>query len=119
MAYIDGYVIPVPAANKEAYRAMAARVAPVFLELGALRLVETWGQDVPHGDTTDFYRATKAEEGENIVFSWVVWPSKDIRDAGWAKLMQDERMKAEGAMPFDGKRMFWGGFEPLLDVGEG
>jgi len=118
MAYIDGYVLPVPAANKQAYRDMAERVAPLFRDHGALRIVETWGSDVPHGTHTDFYKAVKAEEGEAIVFSWVVWPSKDARDAGWAAMLKDERMQSPEPPIFDGKRMFWGGFEPLFDSGD-
>lgn len=119
MAYIDGFVVPVPEGNKEAYRAMAAMAAPIFREHGATRVFEGWGSDLPHGKTTDFFMATKAEEGENVVFSWVVWPSKEARDAAWEKIMADERMKPDGDMPFDGKRMFWGGFETLIDEGEG
>ena len=117
MGYTDGFVLPVPAANKEAYRAMAARAATVFKEYGATRVVEAWGDDVPDGKVTDFRRAVKAEEGENVVYSWIEWPSKAARDEGWAKVMADERMKPDhDNMPFDGKRMFWGGFSPIVDA---
>ncbi len=116
MSYVDGYVLPVKHANKEAYRAMAAKAAPIFVEHGALHVVEAWGDDLPKGKTTDFFMAVKAEEGENVVFSWVIWPDKAARDAGWQKLMADERMKPDGDMPFDGPRMFWGGFEPIVDI---
>lgn len=119
MAYIDGYVLPVPEGNKDAYRTMADKAARVFQEYGATRVVEAWGHDVPRGKTTDFYMATKAEDGETVVFSWVTWPDKATRDAGWEKIMADERMKPDGDMPFDGKRMFWGGFEPIVDEGQG
>jgi uncharacterized protein YbaA (DUF1428 family) len=115
MAYIDGFIIPVPEAKKDAYRAMAAKAAPVFAEYGVTQVVECWGDDIKRGETTDFYRAVKAEEGENVVFSWMVWPSKQARDEAWPKLMEDERMQPDGGMPFDGKRMFYGGFEILLD----
>lgn len=115
MAYVDGFVCPVPEGNKEAYLKMANKAAPIFVEYGALQVTETWGNDVPRGKTTDFFMATKAEEGENVVFSWVIWPDKATRDAGWAKIMEDERMKPDGDAPFDGKRMFWGGFETILD----
>lgn len=118
MTYIDGYVCPVPEANKAAYRAMAAKVAPLFRDHGALRLVETWGSDVPTGTHTDFFKAVKAEPGETVVFSWVVWPSKEARDAGWAAMLKDERMQSPEPPVFDGKRMFWGGFEPLFDSDE-
>lgn len=117
MTYIDGFV--APARDRDAYLKMAAKAAPIFLEHGALRVVEGWGNDVPHGKVTDFYRALQAEDGETPVFSWVLWPDKATRDAGWEKVMADERMKPDGEMPFDGKRMFWGGFETIVDTGEG
>jgi len=116
MGYADGFVAPVPDGKKEAYREMAAKAAAVFKEYGAVRVVESWGDDIPDGKLTDFRRAVKAEDGENVVFSWIEWPSKEARDAAWPKLMEDERMKPDFAnMPFDGKRMFWGGFAPILD----
>ena len=118
MSYIDGFVIPVPAGNKQAYREVAAKVAPIFKEHGASRIVECWGDDVPDGKTTDFRRAVLAEAGETVVFSWVVWPSKAARDEGNKKVMNDPRMKTAGDMPFDGKRLIYGGFEILLDTGE-
>ena len=116
MGYADGFVVPVPDGNKEAYRAMAAKASVVFKEFGATRVVEAWGEDIPDGQVTDFRRAVKAEEGENVVFSWIEWPSKAARDEGWAKVMADERMKPDfDNMPFNGQRMFWGGFEPIVD----
>lgn len=115
MSYVDGFVIPVPANGKQAYLDMAAKAAPIFHEHGATRVVECWGDDVPDGKVTDFRGAVKAEEGENVVFSWIEWPSKEVRDAGMAKVMADARMQPDGAMPFDGKRMIYGGFAPMLD----
>jgi uncharacterized protein YbaA (DUF1428 family) len=116
MGYADGFVLPVPAGNKEAYRAMAAKAATVFKEYGATRIIEAWGDDVPDGNVTDFRRAVKATGDENVVYSWIEWPSKEARDAAWPKLMEDERMKPDFAnMPFDGQRMFWGGFAPIVD----
>lgn len=113
--FIDGIIVAVPADKKDAYRTGADRMAPVFLEHGALRSFEAWGGDVSHGKITDYYRATKAEEGEVVVYSWIEWSDRAARDAGWAKVMADERMKPEGDQPFDGKRMFWGGFAVILD----
>lgn len=117
MSYVDGFVIPVPANNKQAYRDMAAKVAPLFKKYGATRVVECWGDDVPDGKVTDFKGAVKAEAGEIVVFSWVVWPSKEVRDAGNKKFMEDPLMKEMADEPhvFDGKRMIIGGFEVLID----
>jgi uncharacterized protein YbaA (DUF1428 family) len=116
MAYIDGYVIPVSRANREAYEKLAREVAPVFKECGALKVVETWGDDVPRGKQTDFYMAVKCKDDENVVFSWITWPDKATRDAGMAKAMADPRMNPDKAtLPFDGARMILGGFEILLD----
>lgn len=114
--YIDGFVLPVTPANKSAYIAMAQTAAGKFLENGALRSSENWGDDVPDGKVTDFKRAVKAEDGENVVFSWVEWPDKATRDAGWAKVMADPEMQPPAEMPFDGKRMFWGGFKPVVEL---
>jgi uncharacterized protein YbaA (DUF1428 family) len=115
--YTDGYVLPVHPDKKDAYREMAAKVAPIFREYGATRVVEGWGDDVPDGKVTDFKRSVKATNGENVVFSFVEWPDKATRDEAWAKIMQDERMKPpEGEPPFDGKRMFWGGFQPVVEL---
>lgn len=116
MSYVDGFVLPVPEGNKEAYRAMATKAAAVFREYGATQVVECWGNDVPRGKTTDFFMATKAQEGETIVFSWITWPSKAARDGAWEKIMADERMKPDGDMPFDGQRMFWGGFDIIVEA---
>ena len=114
--YADGYVVPVPKDNKKAYRDMATKAAEVFKEYGAIRVVEAWGDDVPDGKVTDFRRAVKAKEGENVVFSFVEWPDKATRDAAWPKIMEDKRMQPDrDKMPFDGQRMFWGGFRPILD----
>jgi uncharacterized protein YbaA (DUF1428 family) len=114
--YVDGFVVPVREEKAEAYRAMAEKTAPIFAEHGGRRIVESFGDDLMEGKVTDFRRAVLAEPGENVVFSWIEWPSKEARVAGWDKIMADERMQPEGEMPFDGKRMFWGGFEILLDT---
>ena len=115
MAYVDGFVVAVPADKKQAYLESAATFAPIFKEFGATRVTECWGDDVPEGKLTDFRRAVKAEPGEVVVFSWIEYPSKEVRDAANAKMRTDERMK-NAPMPFDGKRMIFGGFAPLLDV---
>ncbi len=117
MSYIDGFVIPVPAGNQDAYRKLASEAATIFMEHGATRVVECWGDDVPDGKVTDFRRAVQAAEGESVVFSWIVWPSKAARDEGNQKVMADPRMKSLPDMPFDGKRMIFGGFQPIVDVG--
>lgn len=118
-SYTDGFVLPVPEANRQAYRAMAEKAAGIFREYGATRVVEAWADDVPDGQVTDFRKSVKAEDGEQVVFSWLEWPSREARDQGWKKVMEDERMKPDGSTPFDGKRMFWGGFRPILDTAAG
>jgi len=116
MTYVDGFLLAVPTANREAYRAMAAKAVPVFEEYGALHIVECWSDDVPKGKVTDFYRAVQAKEDEAVVFAWIVWPSKAVRDAGVAKCMTDPRMKPDhDTLPFDGQRSIFGGFETILD----
>lgn len=116
MKYVDGFVVAVPAENKEAYIAMAAKAAPLFKEFGALRVVECWADDVPDGKLTDFRRAVKAQDHEEVVFSWIEYPSKEVRDAANQKMMSDPRMKEFGeSMPFDGKRMIYGGFSPIME----
>ena len=114
--YTDGFIVPVPTDKREAYRELAAKMAKVFRQHGANRVVEAFTDDVPTGEVTDFYRAVKAEEGEKVVFSFIEWPDKDTRDKGWQAIMADESLKPEGDMPFSGQRMFWGGFEPIFDT---
>ncbi|MFD2236345.1 DUF1428 domain-containing protein [Aureimonas populi] len=116
MSYIDGFVVAVPAANKEAYRVHAQAALKLFLEFGATRCVECWGDDVPDGKITDFRGAVKALEDEVVLFSWIEWPDKATRDAGHKQMMEDPRMEQIGEMPFDGKRMIYGGFSPLVDI---
>ena len=117
MAYVDGFVVAVPAANREAYRAHAAEAAALFREFGATRVVECWEDQVPDGKVTDFRRAVQAKPGEMIVFSWIEYPSKEVRDRVGEKMMSDPRMQAMGEnMPFDGKRMIYGSFTSLLDI---
>jgi uncharacterized protein YbaA (DUF1428 family) len=114
-SYTDGFVVPVPEGNRDAYRELAAKMAKVFRQHDATRVVEAIADDVSHGKVTDFYRAVKAEDGETVVFSFIEWPDKKSRDDAWAKIMADESLKPEGEMPFNGQRMFWGGFEPIVD----
>ncbi len=120
MAYIQGFVVAVPASNKEAYRKHAADAVSLFKEFGVTRMVEAWGDDVPAGQVTDFKGAVKAKPDEVIVFSWLEFPSKEVRDAANAKMMSDPRMQAMGAgMPFDGQRMIYAGFASIIDDNSG
>jgi uncharacterized protein YbaA (DUF1428 family) len=117
MSYIDGFVTPVPSANREAYRKHAAEAAVMFKEHGATHIVECWGDDVPEGKLTSFTLAVKREASESIVFSWITWPSRAARDEAWKKIMADPRMQPGAmTMPFDGKRLIYGGFEVLLEL---
>ena len=117
MSYIDGFVIAVPTANKQKFLEHATAGDGLFLKYGALRVVECWGDDVPHGQLTDFHRAVQATEDETVVFSWIEWPDKATRDAGMQKMMEDPSMSPENnPFPFDGKRMIFGGFVPLLEL---
>lgn len=115
MSYMDGYVLAVSDSNRDSYTEFATRMAAIFKEHGAARVVECWGDDVPEGKLTDFRRAVNAKDGESIVFSWIEWPSKAAREAGWKACMEDERMQ-NSDMPFDGKRMIYGGFATILDI---
>lgn len=117
MTYVDGFLIPVPEANKDAYCRMAEAAAQVFIDHGAIHVAECWGDDLIKGKTTDFYRAVKAEAGENVVFSWITWPDKAARDRGNRAAMADVRFNAfEGTKIFDGKRMIFSGFQSIVDV---
>ena len=115
--YVDGFVCAVPTANKDAYRKHAETAWPLFKQYGALTMVECWGDEVPDGKLTSFPLAVQKKDDETVVFSWVTWPDKATREAGWKAMMEDERMRPENnPMPFDGKRMIYGGFTPLLEV---
>ncbi len=117
MNYVDGFVAAVPTANREAFRQHAQAAAGVFKEHGALSVVECWGDDVPEGELTSFPMAVKCEANETVIFSWIVWPSRQVRDAGMAKVMADPRLQPDAnPMPFDGKRMIYGGFEMLVEA---
>jgi uncharacterized protein YbaA (DUF1428 family) len=117
MSYIDGYVIAVPTANREAYRAKAEKMAALFKKHGALNVIENWGNDVPEGKLTSFTMAVKREESESIVFSWVTWPSKAVREQAWKLVMQEPDMNDTSAPHlFDGKRMIYGGFETIVQA---
>ena len=115
MAYIDGFLVPVPIARKDEYLALARASAPIFKDLGATRIVDTWGDDLIDGKVTDFRKAVAAGDGENVVFSWIEYPDKAARDEANRRMMEDERFKALGEMPFDGKRMIFSGFAPIFD----
>jgi uncharacterized protein YbaA (DUF1428 family) len=117
MSYVDGFVLAVPDANRDAYLAHARHFDAIFLEVGATRVLECWGDEVPDGKVTDFRRAVQAKDGESVVLAWVEWPDKATRDAGMEKFMKDPRMENMGEVPFDGKRMIMGGFAPVLVLG--
>jgi uncharacterized protein YbaA (DUF1428 family) len=117
MPYIDGFVAAVPTANRELYRKHAEAAAVVFKEYGALRAVECWGDDVPQGKLTSFPMAVKCKDDETVVFSWITWPSRQVRDEGMKKAMADPRLQPDtNPMPFDGKRLIYGGFDVLVDT---
>ena len=122
MSYIDGFVIAVPIANKQKFVDHAKQFDALFMELGATRILECWGDDVKPGKLTDFRRAVDAKDDEAVVFSWVEWPDKATRDAAMSKM--EDLMKtdprwdpAKNPMPFDGKRLIYGGFAPIVELG--
>ncbi|ORE96019.1 RNA signal recognition particle 4.5S RNA [Stappia sp. 22II-S9-Z10] len=116
MTYIDGCVAAVPTANKDAFLTHARAAAACFKDHGALHVIECWGDDVPDGVTTSFPMAVKKADDETVIFSWIVWPDKETRDKGHQGVMQDPRMAPDtNPMPFDGKRMIFGGFDVVLD----
>lgn len=114
MDYIEGFVAPVPRENKQRYIEHAEEAAVVFKDHGALRLVECWGDDVPEGEVTSFPQAVQCKADEVVVFSWVVWPSREARDKGMKLIESDSRM-ADNPMPFDGRRLIYGGFQMIVD----
>jgi len=121
--YVDGFVLPVPTKNLAAYRTMARKAGRIWLEHGALEYRECVADDVKPGKWTSFPQAVKLEPGETVVFAWIVYPSRKARDRINAKVMADPRLKAmmpdpndPTKMPFDGKRMFWGGFKPIVTL---
>jgi uncharacterized protein YbaA (DUF1428 family) len=117
MTYIDGFVAAVPTANRESFKRHAEAAAPIFKEYGALKVVECWGDDVPEGKLTSFPMAVQKKEDETVVFSWIVWPSKQIRNEGMSKVMADPRLKPDvNPMPFDAKRLIFGGFDVLVEA---
>jgi uncharacterized protein YbaA (DUF1428 family) len=117
MSYVDGFVAAVPTANREIYKKHVEAASVVFKEHGALTMVECWGDDVPDGHTTSFPMAVKRKDDETVVFSWITWPSRAARDEGMRKVMADPRLRPDvNPMPFDGKRLIYGGFEVILSA---
>jgi uncharacterized protein YbaA (DUF1428 family) len=114
MAYVDGFLVPVRNDRREDYRKLAEMAAAVFKAHGALEVVEAWGDDVPEGKLTSFPMAVKLEPDETVVFSWIVWPSREARDAGNDEAMKDPRMQAPDDVPFNPERMIYGGFEQIV-----
>lgn len=116
MTYVDGFVAAVPTANRDKYIQHARDAAVVFKEHGALKVVECWGDDVPEGEVTSFPMAVKCRPDETVVFSWLIWPSREVRDRAMAKVMEDPRLQPDvNPMPFDGKRLIYGGFEVIVE----
>ena len=116
MTYVDGFIAAVPTKNKQAYIDHAEAAAIVFREHGATKVVECWGDDVPDGEVTSFPMAVKKQDDETVLFSWVEWPSKAVRDAGMQKVMEDPRMQPDqNPMPMDGKRLIYGGFDMIME----
>lgn len=117
MTYVDGFVAAVPTANRDIYKKHAEAAAAVFKEHGAVKVVECWGNDVPEGKVTSFPMAVQRKADETVVFSWIIWPSHEVRNEGMKKVMEDPRLQPDkNPMPFDGKRLIYGGFEVLLDA---
>lgn len=115
MSYVDGFVAAVPVANREEFRKHAELAADVFKENGALQVVECWGDDVPEGEVTSFPKAVRRQDDETVVFSWIIWPSREVRDEGHRKVTADPRLQPEtNPMPFDGRRLIFGGFEMIV-----
>ncbi|WP_299650053.1 DUF1428 domain-containing protein [uncultured Tateyamaria sp.] len=115
MAYIDGFMAPVRADDRDTYVAWLKDQHAIFKEYGADVVVDAWEDDVPKGDVTSMRKAVALEDGERVALGWIMWPDKSTRDAAWAKVMEDPRMSQDSApMPFDGKRMIFGGFAPVL-----
>lgn len=115
--YVAGLVIPVPEANRDAYRRWAERSAALFREYGCLEIVESWEDKVPDGKLTDFRRAVAAEPGERIVFAWQVWPDKESFEAAEARMHEDPRFDDVGDIPFDPRRLILGCFSPFSVAG--
>lgn len=117
--YLDAYVLPLPQDyDREGYNALNAKFGDYMKEAGALTYVEAVADDVSRGERTDFYRAVNADEAETVAVAFITWPDKAMRDAAWGAMETDPRfadMKPED-MPFDGKRMFWGGFTPVYEM---
>ena len=117
MAYVDCFVAAVPTANRETYRQHSEQMAGIFKENGAIKQVECWGDDVPKGEVTSFPMAVQSKEDETVVVGWLIWPSKEVRDGAWEKIMQDPRMhNGSNPMPFDGKRLIHGGFDMIFET---
>lgn len=117
MSYVDGFLIPVPKAKLDEYRKMARQASEVWKEHGCIAYVECAGDDTPYGEVTSFPRAVQAKDDEIVIFAWAMWPSREARDAGNEKLMKDERLaESMKNLPFDGKRMIFGGFQTFLEA---
>ena len=119
MTYFEGFIVPVPEANKDAFRDHANQLAPLLKECGVRRQVEAWDSDVPEGKVTDFRKSVDAKPDEKVAFAWFEYPDRQARDATNANMMSDPRMQDPGEAPFDGKRMILGGFDAIVEEGFG
>ncbi|MAP94842.1 MAG: RNA signal recognition particle [Ponticaulis sp.] len=114
MNYVSGFVAAVPTANKQAYIEFSEKMVDYFKKLGAVRVTEGWGEDVPDGEVTSFPMAVKKEDNETVVFSWMEWPDKATCDKAMEFMFSDTSMSGQD-MPLDGKRMIFGGFQLIVD----
>ena len=117
MAYVDIAIYAVPTSNRTAFQSHAEKIAPIFRKHGALSVADCWGNDIPDGEVTSLPLAVKCADDETVAFSWITWPDKASRDEGMGKAMTDMQAELKDSpMPFDGKRLIFGGFEVVVQL---